>query len=156
MFHHRMSTAGRLTLVVGFMLAAAALLSPAWAGEFPQKGRALQMIVPFEAGGVNDVAGRAMVSGLEKGLGTAVVMVNKPGASTQIGLTFLSQAKPDGYTFGIISFPTSLPPYLDPARKAVYNRKSFQPLALQPMSTSRSMYAMGPVIAEVPCSAPST
>jgi tripartite-type tricarboxylate transporter receptor subunit TctC len=130
MFCDRMSAAGRIALVVASILAASAAFSPAGAAGFPQKGKALQMIVPFEAGGVNDVAGRAMVSGLEKELGTAVVMVNKPGASTQIGLTFLSQAKPDGYTFGIISFPTSLPPYLDTARKAVYSRKNFQALAL--------------------------
>ena len=104
--------------------------SPAWAAGFPEKGRSLTMISPFEPGGVNDVSGRAMASALEKELGTAVVVVNKPGASTQIGMTALLQAKPDGYTMSIFSIPTSLGPYLDPARKATYNRKSFQPLAL--------------------------
>jgi tripartite-type tricarboxylate transporter receptor subunit TctC len=127
---HRRVTFGWFVVVIGCVLAGLVAAAPAGAAGYPQKNKALQMIVPFEAGGVNDVAGRAMASGLEKDLGTAVVLVNKPGASTQIGLTFLSQAKPDGYTFGIISFPTSLPPYLDASRKATYNRKSFQPLAL--------------------------
>jgi tripartite-type tricarboxylate transporter receptor subunit TctC len=130
MVRHRRPTVGGCVVALGWLLAGLVMAGPAGAASYPQKGKALQMIVPFEAGGVNDVGGRAMAADLEKEFGTAVVLVNKPGASTQVGLTFLAQAKPDGYTFGIISFPTSLGPYLEPERKATYNRKSFQPLAL--------------------------
>jgi tripartite-type tricarboxylate transporter receptor subunit TctC len=130
MDRYHCSAFGRIALVIGCMLAGLGISTSAGSADFPQKGKTFQMIVPFEPGGVNDAAGRVMAGDLEKVLGTAVVLVNKPGASTQIGLTFLSQAKPDGYTFGIISFPTSLGPYLDPSRKAAYSRKSFQPLAM--------------------------
>ena len=130
MNRYHCSTFGRIAVAIGCVLAVLTISTSAGSADFPQKGKALQMIVPFEPGGVNDAAGRVMAGDLEKVLGTPVVLVNKPGASTQIGLTFLSQARPDGYTFGIISFPTSLGPYLDPARKAAYNRKSFQPLAM--------------------------
>ena len=68
-------------------------------------------------------------AGLEKELGVPVVVVNKPGASGQIGLTRWRTAKPDGYTFGTVNFPIAVSGYLDPARKATYTRKSFQPLA---------------------------
>lgn len=73
---------------------------------------------------------RILASGLEKELGTSVVIVNKPGANSQIGMTALAQARPDGYTFGTTNFPVAVTTYLDPERKAVYSRHSFQPLAL--------------------------
>jgi tripartite-type tricarboxylate transporter receptor subunit TctC len=59
-----------------------------------------------------------------------VVVVNKPGASSQIAYTALTQAKPDGYTIGNTNFPSSVVSYLDPARKATYTRESFNLLAL--------------------------
>jgi len=58
------------------------------------------------------------------------VVVNKPGASSQIAYTALTQAKPDGYTIGNTNFPSAVVSYLDPARKATYRRKDFEPLAL--------------------------
>jgi tripartite-type tricarboxylate transporter receptor subunit TctC len=116
--------------MVGLML-----VSPAWSADFPQKGKAITLIIPFEAGGAPDVAGRLLADGLEKELGVPVVPVNKPGASSQIGLTQLVQSKPDGYTFASITFPTSLT-YLDPARKAIFTRQSFQPLAMHVLDLS--------------------
>jgi tripartite-type tricarboxylate transporter receptor subunit TctC len=111
------------------------LVSPAMTADFPQKGKTITLIIPFEAGGAPDVAGRLLADGLEKELGVPVVPVNKPGASSQIGLTQLVQSKPDGYTFASITFPTSLT-YLDPARKAIFTRKSFQPLAMHVLDVS--------------------
>ena len=104
--------------------------STAGAADFPQKGKAIQMLVGFAAGGSTDVGARILASGMEKELGTSVVVVNKPGASAQIAYTALTQAKPDGYTIGNTNFPSSVVSYLDPARKATYTRKSFDLLAL--------------------------
>ncbi len=100
------------------------------AADFPQKGKTVQILVGFAAGGSTDVGARILASGLEKELGTSVVVVNKPGASGQIAYTILSQANPDGYTIGNTNFPSAVVTYLDPARKATYTRKHFQPLAL--------------------------
>jgi tripartite-type tricarboxylate transporter receptor subunit TctC len=102
---------------------------PTWAADFPQKGKSIQILVGYAAGGSTDVGARIMASGMEKELGTSVVVVNKPGASGQIALTAVSQAKPDGYTIGSTNFPSVIVSYLDPARKASYTRKSFEPLA---------------------------
>ncbi len=108
-----------------------ALSSPvAGAAEFPQKGKAIQMLVGFAAGGSTDVGARILASGLEKALGVPVVVVNKPGASSQIAYTTLTQAKPDGYTIGNTNFPSVIVSYLDPSRKATYTRKDFELLAL--------------------------
>jgi len=116
--------------MLGFMLA-----SPAWTADYPEKGKTITLIIPHEAGGAPDVAGRLLANGLEKELGVPVVVVNKPGASTQIGLTQLVQSKPDGYTFSSIAFPTSLT-YLDTKRKAIFSRKSFQPLGMHVLDGS--------------------
>ncbi len=57
--------------------------------------------------------------------------MNKPGASTQIGMTQLVQAKPDGHTLGLLTLPGAMQAYLDPSRKAIYSRKDFHVAALQ-------------------------
>jgi tripartite-type tricarboxylate transporter receptor subunit TctC len=111
------------------------LVSPALSADYPEKGKPITLIIPHEAGGAPDVAGRLLANGLEKELGVPVVVVNKPGASTQIGLTQLVQSRPDGYTFSSIAFPTSLT-YLDPKRKAIFTRKSFQPLGMHVLDGS--------------------
>jgi tripartite-type tricarboxylate transporter receptor subunit TctC len=130
MLRNGFSYFGRILAVltgVGLVLAVSA---PAWAASFPQKGKSIQMLVGFAAGGSTDVGARILAGGLEKELGTSVVVVNKPGASSQLAYTALSQSKPDGYTIGNTNFPSAVVSYLDPARKATYTRKSFELLAL--------------------------
>jgi tripartite-type tricarboxylate transporter receptor subunit TctC len=124
-FSHLGRIAAVLTATALFLAAA-----PIGAADFPQKGKAIQMLVGFAAGGSTDVGARLLASGMEKELGTPVLVVNKPGASGQIAYTALTQAKPDGYTIGNTNFPSSVVSYLDPARKATYTRKSFDLLAL--------------------------
>jgi tripartite-type tricarboxylate transporter receptor subunit TctC len=131
MVQHRISILGRMVSVVGCLLAFVVGFSPVWAAEYPQKGKSIQILVGYAAGGPVDVAARLLASGLEKELGVAVVLVNKPGASGQIAITQLAQSKPDGYVFSTASFPVTITSYLDPTRKATYNRKSFEPLAMQ-------------------------
>ena len=130
MLRHRRSTFAEIVAVLGCVLVGLVASSPVWSAEFPAKGRAIQVIVTHEAGGPNDVMARTLASGLEKEFGSPVVVVNKPGANTQVGMTLLSQSKPDGYSMSTVSFPTTIGAYLDPARKATYNRKSFDALAL--------------------------
>ncbi len=113
-----------------FFLASLAQPLESSALDFPQKGKTIQILVGFAAGGSTDVGARILASGLEKELGTSVLVVNKPGASGQIAYTMLSQAKPDGYTIGNTNFPSVVVTYLDPTRKATYTRKNFEPLAL--------------------------
>lgn len=103
--------------------------TPAKKVEFPVKGRAITYIVPFDAGGAADMVARAIAPGLEKELGTPVQVVDKPGAGSQLGVTELARSRPDGYTIGVTNLPTTVTTYLDPERKAIYNRESFIPVA---------------------------
>jgi len=133
MLRYRLFSFGQIVsflAIVGCFLAGPVVSASSWAASFPQKGKAIQILVGFAAGGSSDAGARILASGLEKELGTSVVVVNKPGASGQIAYTALTQAKPDGYTIGNTNFPSSVVTYLDPARKATYTRKSFELLAL--------------------------
>ena len=72
----------------------------------------LRLIVPYPAGGVNDVVARLFGERLVQTLGQPVVVDNKPGAGATIGMAELAKAH-DQHTlaFGAIS-PLTLNPYL--------------------------------------------
>ncbi len=103
--------------------------APAKKVSFPEKGKTITIIVPFAAGGGGDITTRLIASGIEKDLGVPVQVVNKPGASSQVGATEALSAKPDGYTLVFSGAPTMMAPYLDPDRKATYGRKDFLQIA---------------------------
>lgn len=97
--------------------------------EFPSKGRPITFVVPYPPGGAGDLAVRILAPFMEQGLGVPVQIVNKGGAGTQVGLTELAQSRADGYTIGQFTLPTAVSVYLDPERKAVFDRTSFQTIA---------------------------
>jgi len=99
-------------------------------GGFPDPGRAVQVIVPYPPGGGSDISARALAPALEKELGTPVVISNRPGANSQIGLAQTAQARPDGYTLCYGLWPSTITLYLDASRKVGFGRDSFTPLAM--------------------------
>jgi tripartite-type tricarboxylate transporter receptor subunit TctC len=97
---------------------------------FPARGRPITMIVPYAAGGVTDTGARLMAAALVKELATAVVVANKPGAASQVGLMELLRSKPDGYTLSYVVLPTVVTHYTVPGRDLTYSRSSLQPVAM--------------------------
>lgn len=108
-----------------------ALPAVAPGASFPDKARTLTHIVAYPPGGGTDVTARLLAPMLEKELGIQIQVLNKPGAGGQIGFTEIARSRPDGYTIGNLILPTVITTYLDPQRKAVFSRKSFELLALQ-------------------------
>lgn len=102
---------------------------PAKKVDFPQKGRYINLIVPAAAGGTTDVGARLLAVPLEKELGVPVQVVNRPGATGQVGLTELAKSRPDGYTLAGTNLPAFTTPYLDPERQSTFERKDLQPVA---------------------------
>lgn len=82
-------------------LAIAAMLSSAARAEYPEKP--ITMIVPWAAGGSTDQTARVLAKAAEAHLGQTIVIINRPGASTTIGMAELAKANPDGYTIGTLS-----------------------------------------------------
>ncbi len=90
-------------------MAASAVTLPARAQEFPN--RAVQMIVPYAAGGSADVLGRVIAQEMAKSLGQNIVVELKPGAGGNLGAEQVAKnARPDGYTFlfASVSLATSV------------------------------------------------
>ncbi len=103
---------------VAMLLMAGTVSAAAW----PEKGKILTMYVASGAGGGSDMAGRMIAQILEKELDVKVVVVNKGGAGSQIGVTeYLSKAGTDGYTILAANTPVLISPYMDPSRKATYH-----------------------------------
>jgi tripartite-type tricarboxylate transporter receptor subunit TctC len=79
------------------------LLSPvlASAQEFPDKP--IKLIVPFPAGGPNDVIARVIGQRMSELLKQPVIVDNRGGAGGVLGTDVLAKSKPDGYTIAITS-----------------------------------------------------
>lgn len=60
--------------------------------------RPIKLIIPFAAGGANDLIARALQKPLGELLGANVVVMNMPGGSTKVAVTELMRAAPDGQT----------------------------------------------------------
>jgi tripartite-type tricarboxylate transporter receptor subunit TctC len=91
-----------LATLARFCVAAAFLASSgfaaAQAGEFPN--REIRFVVPWNAGGSNDIAARQLAQILAES-GVKVIVENVPGATGSIGMTKVANAEPDGYTIGM-------------------------------------------------------
>ena len=84
-------------------VAACALAAgPSWAQEWPAR-QPIRIVVPYSAGGNADSAARALAVVVSARLGQAVVVDNRPGASTVIGTEMVARAPADGYTIGLVS-----------------------------------------------------
>ncbi len=131
--HHRTAIAAALA---GLGLMAGAVQAQPQ-GSYPTKP--ITMVVPYPAGGSNDVFARQVAKEMGDALKQPVIVDNRPGASGNTGTASVAKAAPDGYTLVAVSssmttnaaIQTKLP--FDPV-------KSFAPVA---------MFAKGPFIVAV-------
>jgi len=80
---------------------AIAFAAPSLAQDYPTKP--IRLIVPGPAGGVTDILARVVGEKLRIAFGQPVIVENKAGAQTVIGVQAIASAEPDGYTIGIMS-----------------------------------------------------
>ncbi|MCT9071397.1 Bug family tripartite tricarboxylate transporter substrate binding protein [Cupriavidus gilardii] len=113
------------SLAVPAALIMAPGLSSAQAQNYPT--RPVTIIVPAPAGGGIDLIARVVGEKLAVKLGQPFIVENRPGASNNLGTAVLANAKPDGYTIGIVGGSHNINKYLfknlgwDP-------EKSFEPI----------------------------
>ena len=110
-----MLAAARVALVLG-----AVAVAPAQAENYPT--RAVELVVPFAAGGGTDLLARLMSDGLGRRLGQSFVVLNRPGANTNTGTLQAVKSAPDGHTLVMASIGLA-------ANPSLYKRLAFDPLA---------------------------
>ena len=94
----------RAFIMAAFAVAISTIGGAVGATEFPT--HPLEIVVPFPPGGNTDLLARLLADGLQRELKQPVAVLNKPGAGTNIGASYVANSKPDGYTM-LISAPAS-------------------------------------------------
>jgi tripartite-type tricarboxylate transporter receptor subunit TctC len=90
----------KLTLpLVSLLATVLAAPAPAAAQDYPS--RPITLIVPYAAGGGNDVMARTAAERMSKTLGQQIVVENRAGAGGSIATRQVAKADPDGYTLGL-------------------------------------------------------
>ncbi|MEN9888066.1 MAG: hypothetical protein RL559_103 [Pseudomonadota bacterium] len=80
------------------LLGAAAVALPFASQAQAWPAKPIRLIVPFPPGGTTDVVSRLIATELTKSLGQPVVVDNKPGAGTVLGVDLAAKAPADGHT----------------------------------------------------------
>lgn len=107
--------------------AAACAVHAAQPQAFPS--RPIRMIIPWPPGGGTDVIGRILCARLAESLGQQVVVDNRGGASTIIGMDILAKSIPDGHTMGFATSNLAINPAL--FGKLPFDvRRDFMPVTL--------------------------
>jgi tripartite-type tricarboxylate transporter receptor subunit TctC len=109
-----------------------ALLSGFCSQSFAQQdypNRPIKVVIPFAPGGPSDIVGRVLMQQISENMGKPIIIENKPGAGSNIGIQQVAKAAPDGYTLLLVSSTFVINPslYPNPGFDAV---KDFSPVAL--------------------------
>jgi tripartite-type tricarboxylate transporter receptor subunit TctC len=89
----------RLTRLALIAILVAGVAAPAAAQDYPS--RPITLIVPYAAGGGNDVMARTAAEKMSKTLGAQIVIENRGGAGGSIATRQVAKAEADGYTLGL-------------------------------------------------------
>ena len=82
-----------------------AMLSALCCGAYAQPAayptKPIRLVIPYAPGGSTDVIFRILGPRLSENLGQQVLLDNRPGAASTIGLDIVAKSPPDGYTAGV-------------------------------------------------------
>lgn len=100
---------------------------PALAQQYPNQP--IRLVVPFGAGGGNDILARVISQRLNARWGQPVLVENRPGAGGNIGAEYVAKSAPDGHTLLVATNTLTMTPHLT-ARVPFDVRQDFSPVAL--------------------------
>ena len=89
--------------ICGKLLAGLLLLAPAMAAAQEYPAKPIKLIVPFPAGGPNDIVARIVGQKMSELAKQPVVIDNRGGQGGALGTDAVAKANPDGYTIGIVN-----------------------------------------------------
>jgi tripartite-type tricarboxylate transporter receptor subunit TctC len=123
---------GRAIFILSAVLALFVTLRVESLGQEKYPNRPITLVAPFPPGGVADLTARPVAAAMEKVLKNPVVVVNKTGAAGAVGMSFVANAKPDGYTLLMALSSISISPEADKLfeRKPAYTMDQLMPIAL--------------------------
>lgn len=113
---------GKIALKLGIGLMACAPLMAA------AQAQHATIVVPAAAGGGADVLARVVAAKLQPIIDKTIVVENRPGANSAIGISAVSRAKPDGTTMLLVDRTTTV---VNPLR---LSNLPYDPDGLQPVS----------------------
>lgn len=112
----------RRLILAALLLPLAAQAQVASQEAWPARGP-IRFIVPGPAGGAGDVTARLVMERVAARIGQQIVIENRPGAGTNIGMTLVARAAPDGYTLGLASIASNA------VNRTLYRSLPFEPVA---------------------------
>jgi tripartite-type tricarboxylate transporter receptor subunit TctC len=134
----------RSWIVCCLLAALAAVVAAPQAGAQNYPSRPVKLIVPYAAGGPNDILARILAQKLQEALGGNFYVENLPGGGSTIGTGNAANAAPDGYTLLVANQDIIIQPVI--RAKVPYDPfKSFTPI---------SQVVFGPELITVPTSLP--
>jgi tripartite-type tricarboxylate transporter receptor subunit TctC len=84
--------------------------------------RPIRLIVPFTSGGGVDIVARILAQPMSESLGQPIVIDNRAGAGSAIGIAAAARSAPDGYTLIIVSSALTINP-------SIYKSLPYDPVA---------------------------
>ncbi len=117
------------TLIRAGAALALAIAAPAFAQASSYPDKPIRIVVPYPPGGFNDTLARTVGAKLQAAWGQSVVVDNKPGGATVIGLDAAAKAPADGYTLVILPFSFAVNPWIF-AKLPYDSQKDFAPITL--------------------------
>jgi tripartite-type tricarboxylate transporter receptor subunit TctC len=120
----------RRTALIASLAAAHLIANAGTAAAQTYPTRPITIVVPFAAGGGNDILARLIAQHMGRALGQQLVIENRAGAGGTLGARTVAKAAPDGYTLmvghsGVFAIVPAL--YADPGYEP---RRDFAPIGL--------------------------
>ncbi|SPA56544.1 Bug family tripartite tricarboxylate transporter substrate binding protein [Cupriavidus taiwanensis] len=89
--------------------------------------RPIKVIVPYTPGGSTDTVARVVFEQVSQRLGQPIIIENKPGANSTLGVGVAARSAPEGYTFVSVLAAYS-------ANMSLYSKLSYKPADLVPVA----------------------
>jgi len=116
-------------IALGLWAAPALAALPGWAAAETFPSKPIKFIVPFPAGGINDILARITADKLQAKWGHPIIIEQKTGAGGNIGADQVAQADPDGHTL-FVTAPGPLAINGSLYKKLTYRPEDFVPITV--------------------------
>src|SRR5258708_29371963 len=135
--------AQRVRMAIKLARAALIALAGSALAADPYPDHPITLIVPYAAGGSSDVLARLIGERLSKSLGQQLVIDNRAGAGSRLGIELAAKSAPDGYTLLLADMPHTIIPAI---QKGVHYDPvhDFTPIAL--IGTASMFFFVNPAV----------